>query len=155
MREKFARLGVVNRSSLDSKLVAIINNMLPKLDKDKILLQGLVNTVSPNETLIWTNTSLGQFFIEISLTESLESAFGTLKFHSLRLRQATLKSKTLVTMTMSSVNHTDQWLEGSCEKISADERLELIRKRMKEDEMFEHSLLLKVFGEIPTDLIKD
>ena len=47
--------------SLDSKLVAVVNNMLPKLEKDKILLQGLVNSISPNEVLIWTNMSLGNY----------------------------------------------------------------------------------------------
>ena len=57
-------------------------------------------------------------------------------------------------MTMSSVNHTDVWLEGGCKKISATERRELVKRRMEEDEMFEKSLLLKVFGVIPTDLIK-
>ena len=61
MREKFVRLGSVHRSSLDSKLVAVVNNMLPKLEKDKILLQGLVNSISPNEVLIWTNMSLGNY----------------------------------------------------------------------------------------------
>ena len=66
-----------------------------------------------------------------------------------------MKSATLVTMTMSSVNHTDVWLEGSCKKVSGEERRELVRQRMAEDEMFDQSLLLKVFGEIPTDLIKN
>ena len=60
MRQKFVRLGSVNRSSLDSTLVAIVNNMLPKLEKDKILLQDLAKHISPNEILIWTNTSLGE-----------------------------------------------------------------------------------------------
>ena len=76
-----------------------------------------------------------------------------LKYHSLRYKQATLKPKTLTTITLSSVNATDRWLENACLTVTANERREIVRKRMEEENLFEKELLMKVFGTDDIELI--
>ena len=75
-----------------------------------------------------------------------ESCFGCLKYTALKYRQATLKEKTLITITMASVNRVDEYIEG-CEKpVTQDERRQIIERRVREDQHFDRNLLLTVFG---------
>ena len=71
----------------------------------------------------------------------------------MRYKQATLKPKTLTTITLSSVNSTDRWLEGATLAINPSERRELVRSRMEEENLFEKELLMKVFGTDNIELI--
>ena len=60
-KSKFVNLGRYHKSSLDNRLVTVIETMTPKLEKDKQLLQNLVGLLPSDEPMLWTNTNLGSF----------------------------------------------------------------------------------------------
>ena len=62
MKKKHASLGRLLKIEMNGKLAKIIDAMLPKLNKDKDLMQGIVKFVKPDEVLSWTNSALGSLY---------------------------------------------------------------------------------------------
>ena len=62
MKKKHTSLGRLGKIEMNGKLAKVIEAMLPKLNKDKELMQGIAKFVKPDECLSWTNSALGSFY---------------------------------------------------------------------------------------------